>query len=221
LARRGDITGAAAKFAEALRLDPSLKLEPEADAKHIIGEGRNLARQGDVAGAIARFREALALEPDLDIDPQREAASIAAPALVEQGRDLAQQGDVAGAVARFQEALALEPTIATNSIRAEDWNALCWYGATWNQAALVVDACDTAVNLAPEDGDIRDSRGLARALTGDVPGAIEDFEFAVQQAQETGYDQALIESRTDWIEALRAGTDPQEIFDAATLEGLR
>jgi hypothetical protein len=51
-----------------------------------------------------------------------------------------------------------------------------------------------------------------------VPGAIEDFEFAVQRWTETGADASLIESRTAWIAALRAGENP---FDAATLERLR
>lgn len=112
--------------------------------------------------------------------------------------------------------LAADPNAA-----AEDWNDLCWRGATWNHAALVLDACETAVKLAPDDGSIRDSRGLARALTGDVPGAIEDFEFAVQRRIEAGADASLIASRTDWLAALRAGQAPADIFDAATLEGLR
>jgi regulator of sirC expression with transglutaminase-like and TPR domain len=37
-------------------------------------------------------------------------------------------------------------------------------------------ACEQAVTLAPEDSDIRDSRGLARVLTGNVDGAIADFQ---------------------------------------------
>ncbi|MBK9094926.1 MAG: hypothetical protein IPM84_19605 [Anaerolineae bacterium] len=103
----------------------------------------------------------------------------------------------------------------------ESWSALCWYGAAWNEAALVLDACETAVKLAPKDGHARDGRGLARALTDDVSGAIEDFEFAVQRWTEAGADASLIASRTAWITALRAGKAPTEIFDAATLEKLR
>jgi regulator of sirC expression with transglutaminase-like and TPR domain len=38
-----------------------------------------------------------------------------------------------------------------------------------------MDACERAVALAPDDGQIRDSRGLARAMTGNIEGAIEDF----------------------------------------------
>lgn len=95
---------------------------------------------------------------------------------------------------------------------------MCRAGAAWNLAALVLDACETAVSLAPENGYNRDSRGLARALTGDVGGAIEDFELAAKWAQETGYGASFIESRTAWIAALRAGENP---FDAATLAQLR
>ncbi len=85
----------------------------------------------------------------------------------------------------------------------------------------MLDACDTAVKLAPEDGNIRDSRGLARALTGDVSGAIADFEFAIAQWKATVASAKLIATRTQWVEVLRAGTDPKAVFDAATLEGLR
>ena len=36
-------------------------------------------------------------------------------------------------------------------------------------------ACEQAVELEPDHGGYRDSHGLARALTGDYPGAIVDF----------------------------------------------
>ncbi|WP_306558131.1 tetratricopeptide repeat protein [Nostoc sp. 'Peltigera malacea cyanobiont' DB3992] len=66
---------------------------------------------------------------------------------------------------------------------ANSWNTLCWGGSLQKQAADVLPACDKAVALAPEDSRIRDSRGLARALTGDTQGAIEDFEAYIAQAQ--------------------------------------
>ena len=52
---------------------------------------------------------------------------------------------------------------------------------------------------------IRDSRGVALALTGDLEGALKDFEAAVGVG--FGGD-AEIEQRRDWIEALRAGRNP-------------
>jgi hypothetical protein len=104
------------------------------------------------------------------------------------------------------------------AIDADTWNALCWFGSLYGAAGRVLDACEAAVAAAPEDGGIRDSRGLARALTGDVAGAIADFEFAVAWARETGNEEAFIDSREGWIAELRAGRDP---FDEETLAQLR
>ena len=138
--------------------------------------------------------------------------------LGDEASKLAQQGDIAGAVAKFQEALTFDPSLTVNPDAAQYWNGLCWHGTIWNQAALVMDACDTAVSLAPDNGAIRASRGLARGLTGDVQGAIEDFEFALAQQ---GRSDDFIAKRIAWVEALRAGTDPALIFDEATLADLR
>ena len=71
-----------------------------------------------------------------------------------------------------------------------------------------------AVALVPDNGDVRDSRGLARALTGDVAGAIDDFEAFVAWTQ-NDRDRA---QRQDWIAALRAGENP---FTAEELRSLR
>jgi hypothetical protein len=90
-----------------------------------------------------------------------------------------------------------------------------------------MDYCETAVKLAPNNGDFLDSRGLARALTGNVTGAIADFEAAVrlakkaQQPSDPNATREFITTRTAWIAALQAGTAPAEVFDAATLAGLR
>ena len=66
----------------------------------------------------------------------------------------------------------------------------------------------------------QDSRGLARALTGDAAGAIEDFKAALETftAYPDIFDATHLQRRKDWIEALRAGRDP---FDDATLKSLR
>jgi len=82
---------------------------------------------------------------------------------------------------------------------------------------MVLGACEAAVAAAPEDGVIRESRGLARALTGDVDGAITDFEFFVAWARETG-EGRNVAWREGWIVELRAGRDP---FDEETLAQLR
>ena len=65
-------------------------------------------------------------------------------------------------------------------------------------------ACEKAVALAPKHGEIRDSRGLARALTGNTQGAIEDFQAFVDW---TNNDEQRLQ-RQGWIDALRAGENP-------------
>ncbi|MEE9167893.1 MAG: tetratricopeptide repeat protein [Candidatus Neomarinimicrobiota bacterium] len=49
----------------------------------------------------------------------------------------------------------------------------------WGSTIDVMTACEKGVALSPKDGNIRDSRGVAKALTGDFEGAIDDFEAFV------------------------------------------
>jgi WD40 repeat protein len=106
---------------------------------------------------------------------------------------------------------------------------VCFYGSLDGFASLVMPACDHAVELAPTLGLRHDRRGLARALTGDFAGAIQDFQFSYTwiEARDAMYapvfgEGALIElrgrSREEWIAELEAGNNP---FDEETLQMLR
>jgi hypothetical protein len=64
----------------------------------------------------------------------------------------------------------------------------------------------------------RDSRGLARALTGNTTGAIEDFAAFVDYARGDTEYADYGERRQGFIDDLAAGVDP---FDRPTLESLR
>ena len=78
-------------------------------------------------------------------------------------------------------------------------------------------ACDKAVSLAPEEPVLEyylDSRGLARALTGDTQGAIEDFQAFIESPYTDEEEKA---KRQRWIDALRAGKNP---FTKEELESL-
>ncbi|HYN90084.1 MAG TPA: hypothetical protein VER55_16235, partial [Ardenticatenaceae bacterium] len=97
-------------------------------------------------------------------------------------------------------------------------NSVCWSGSLDGFAQAVLPACARAVELEPEDGNVRDSRGLARALTGDIPGAIEDFRFYVEWAEDDPSAEQLRRKREGWIVELEAGRNP---FDPETLEALR
>ena len=81
----------------------------------------------------------------------------------------------------------------------------------------MLPACERAVALATDDPAIRDSRGLSRAMVGDVKGAIEDFQFYVENIEQSG-SPSHKEQRQAWIEALKAGRNP---FDQVTLKQIR
>ena len=76
------------------------------------------------------------------------------------------------AVATYRRAQSLNKTQA---ISANLYNSLCWQGSLNGYVSEVMSACNQALVLQPKNGAYRDSRGVARALLGDVNGAIEDF----------------------------------------------
>lgn len=165
-------------------------------------QGVELVQAGAVITAITPLSNVLVLPPVSAPNPEAAAYHHLSPAL-------AQDGQIEAALTAMETAQTLEPEI---EVSAKDWNALCRQGSLWDYATEVMNTCEQAVELAPENAGIRDSRGLARALIGDYAGAIEDFEFYVQQ--EKDWDG----SRQAWLEALQAGRNP---FDEETLESLR
>jgi WD40 repeat protein len=96
-------------------------------------------------------------------------------------------------------------------------NAMCWRGSLDGFAAEVLSACERAVSLDPLPG-FRDSRGLARALTGDTKGAIEDFQAFVDWSKQNGKYDPDGKQREEWIASLKQGKNP---FDQKTLDSLR
>lgn len=100
-------------------------------------------------------------------------------------------------------------------------NRMCWLGALEGFAADVLPACENAVALDTNNYRIRDSRGLAQALAGNITEAIDDFEFALAGARAEGRSDGFLETRTAWVKALAEGQDPAEVFDEATREALK
>jgi tetratricopeptide (TPR) repeat protein len=204
-----------------------------AAAPTLVADSDTLAKQGRLDAAIQGYQTAQHWNSSLRFDPTHRAHQLdqEARAEVERARaeaernaaieaeiseaiDLAGQGEIDQALNTIQQLQQQYPDFELDS---DSWNAICWDGATHNQAAKVLSACNQAVNLAPDDGDIHDSRGLARALTGNISGAIEDFQFFVD-----GTDNADQKAqRQSWIDALRAGQPPSAIFTPELLNQLR
>ncbi|MDY6936298.1 MAG: pentapeptide repeat-containing protein [Cyanobacteriota bacterium] len=131
-----------------------------------------------------------------------------------RGYRLAMQGQIDGALAAYREAQHLDADL---KVSPRFWNCLCWFGCLHHRAADVLFAGESAVRLSPENGECRDTRGLARALTGDIAGAIEDFQAALDlRAFEDSEAERL--QRQGWLDALQRGENP---FTLEELERLR
>jgi len=140
---------------------------------------------------------------------------LAAYSAINEGGELARQGDIAEALDAYDEALALEPRL---TVTVRMWNNLCRSGSVWGHAAEVLSACDRAVDLEPPTGMTawsRGSRAVARALTGDNEGAIDDLEAFLAAGIGDDEWRAL---QQDWLTALRTGGHP---FTTELLESLR
>jgi hypothetical protein len=152
-----------------------------------------------------------------------ERASVAAlGAVLETGSD-ADRSEAAAALNRTvlgppdPEPLAVLVTHVAAGDDAGLANQLCWEGSLAGHAAAVLPACERAVALEPDNGAFRDSRGLARALTGNAAGAAEDFRVFAEWGQAHHRSAEAVALRRNWIERLEAGDDPF----ASALDALR
>lgn len=136
------------------------------------------------------------------------------------GQAIADGGEYEKALGALRLAVELDPQVELilASDLAQAYNAVCWWGSLDGQAETVLPVCERAVELKPDNGSYRDNRGLARALTGDYRGAIEDFQFYVDWGEQAERPEEMLNKRRDWIQQLEAGQNP---FDEATLEALR
>jgi len=184
-----------------------------ANAATLVPPARELAKAGDVEGAMQMLQEAVKRDPNLKLNPKTEANTLAAPAFVDRGNELAQAGAIEAALSNYAKAQELLPDL---KITFENWNTLCWFGSLNGSAKQVLFACENAVSLAPSNdaASYQDSRGLARALTGNTAGAIADFQAYLKS--ESSADRKA--QRQRWIDALRSGQNP---FTPKELESLK
>jgi tetratricopeptide (TPR) repeat protein len=180
-------------------------------AQFLVNQGQAIAKaDGDIKTAEAKFNQARKLDSNVAIPSTTEVQKLAAPALVTQGEKLVKDGKAKKALAAYTDAQKFDPNL---KISADSWNALCWDGSLRGYAANVIFACDQAVTLEPENTEIRQSRGVARALTRNTQGAIEDFEVFLKSNDN--------EQVKGWVNDLRAGTNPfnkeeiQRLLDAS------
>jgi WD40 repeat protein len=224
--------------------DPEMTAR-ELTVKSLIDTGTYLAKSGDIEEAISKFQAALELDVTLVLEPETEARQLAAKEWIERaerllivpagviGKEAYLDSQIEEAFKTYKQAIAFEPpsevieqalaslTDAIEKVAKSDNatfnNQHCWFGSIEGFAEIVMPTCERAVELELENGKFWDSRGLARALTGDYKGAIEDFKFAVEWFKENELYEKYGSKREAWIAELEAGQNP---FDEVTLKEL-
>ena len=114
---------------------------------------------------------------------------------------MVRRGEIKPAIALYAKIEALE--IDLNWL-PNQWNYLCGCGSIQGHAAEVMSICEKAVTVYPENGEFHDSRGIARGLTGDFAGALEDFQLFINW---TNNDDRRAQ-RQRWINQLQQGNNP-------------
>jgi WD40 repeat protein/tetratricopeptide (TPR) repeat protein len=221
LAQAGNVSAAEARFARVRALDSTY---PETDARRLAAEkilvdAKTSASSDDLNAAIAAFQTANMIDPNAKLNPQAEAHHWAAKGKILEAESLLAQGKDAVLWERakddYHAALELDPSV---KVSGRDWNLMCWYGSLLGHAQEALEFCDRAVASRPEDPNLRDSRGLARALTGNLHGAIEDFQAFVDKYEVADpEDKKMKSQRQAWIKALSARQNP---FTHPVLAGL-
>ena len=207
IARTGEINTAIDNFRLAMKWNPSLSFDANQKAQQLyqsqqlVNAGEDLANQGDFQGATAKFQAALKLDSSLDFKPEEKARQIAVPALIKQGGDFVKEKKYKEAIAAYSQAEKLNPKAEG---LPESWIGLCLYGSLNNSASSVMFACEKADKLDPKDVEVRAVRGVARALAGNYPGAIEDFEAYIALTD----NQQLKLQVQGWVKSLKAGKKP-------------
>ncbi|WP_063800834.1 nSTAND1 domain-containing NTPase [Mastigocoleus testarum] len=196
LVKEGDIEGGITKFRTALDWNSQLNFNPitKAKALTLLKEGEYTGQQGDLESMVVKFREAL------ELDTNQANSRFAFSILVRTGKSFARNGKVKQAIAAYAQAEKL----TSQKISANYWNILCRFGSLHGYAADVMHFCEKALALAPDDAAIIDSRGIAKALTGNTKGAIEDFQPFILWTN----SQNKKSRRQRWIKTLEAGKNP-------------
>ncbi|VXD15041.1 WD40 domain-containing protein [Planktothrix paucivesiculata] len=208
-ARIGNVHQSLALFEEAKKLDSSLQFNRQKGvyqpaALYWVNQAKIYVAEGDSKFSKFLFNKALKINPNLKIN-------IEAQITLAEAIDHLNKKNIKAAIKYYNQAIYLDKTL---DISVKQWDSLCWNGSLNGSAKDVLYACENAVKLSPNNGNIRDGRGLARALTGDFKGAIEDFKYFVEWTN----DDEMKAQRQGWIKELKAGKNP---FTPEVLEKLK
>jgi tetratricopeptide (TPR) repeat protein len=209
---------------KAAALDPTEEIEPHADAQRLVAgfwnkRARTLAAQTEKLDDVAEaLKKAVAANPDLKFDPAVESKKLLSKTLEGKANLAKKNGDFKKAFDLLAQADMFDPGLKT---RTNSWNALAWDALlAGEKVELALSAAEKAMAAAAGDPQLlaaaQDTRGLAKALSGDLPGALADFTNYLEHS--TSDSPQIREKRRTWVEALRRGVNP---FTSEVLTALR
>jgi WD40 repeat protein len=110
-------------------------------------------------------------------------------------------------VASARYAVAVSLALQANRQLLGSVDSVCRHGTQEGFAEAVLPACERAVELAPKETSTLDSRGIARALTGDYEGALADLKAVVEAWESNRWYSESVAQRKQIIEAMEEGKD--------------
>jgi len=178
--------------------DPEHGLGPHPS---VLSEADILAQSGN-ATAERIYRRLNELQKGIVVNPARRARGQRLSQEL-SGFDAADRQGILDGMSRAQEYDDLRRAEGLLPLSLQPSLRLCRRGAVLGEARRALPFCENAVELLPRDGYAHDSRGLARAVLGDLRGAREDFSAAL-----AGLTDADRQKRQDWLRSLDAGHNP-------------
>jgi hypothetical protein len=195
-----------------------------------IDEARKKAKENKPAEAEPIFARLNELEPSLNLDSKLEIKTYTEVGKVTKlfssnyralATNPAELQLATSAFSSVQDPQVRELVLQEVKTKYKDdyyWGNLCWQAAQRKHAEEIMFACEYAVRMDPTHGGIRDSRGVARVLTKDFPGAIEDFKAYIDWSKVAGKWPERIKQREGWIAKLERGEDPLTDEELKTLK---
>lgn len=180
----------------------------------LVDEGDRLARAGDIKAANAIYQRANELMPSMGIQVPARASEIAARERIAVGLNLVRHGQIENANQALIEAKAINPNVEIHSYY---YDVFCQYGSLWKQASAVLKQCDLAVDTSDNWPFYRRDRAIARAMTKNYNGAIDDLYAYLTWIKDGSQDEEQIRTVESWITALKEERNP---FDLDTLRKL-
>ncbi|WP_271253833.1 nSTAND1 domain-containing NTPase [Pseudanabaena sp. Chao 1811] len=181
-------------------------------APALVAEARTKGMSSKPEDALLLFQEAKKLDNSIPLNFEVEVA----PYFITKGEKLAKKGEIKSAVVAYQQAIKNDSNL---KISADSWNTLCWHGSINNFASQVIFACNNAINLEPNNFNILRNRVIARTLTNNKKGAIEDLRKYIYQQQNDKFKYFLFDrgqlseifkkgEEQVWLDALQQDKNP-------------